>query len=111
MEEISIQSESELESQSFNGKKPSERKPNADDPISLWLLNTYYAINGDKMKGFKIGIVITPFILLFAFAMFISSSPANLIAFCAILVSLAFMVVSLWLLCWILDKDVGSRQM
>lgn len=109
MEEISIQSETELESQSFNGKKPSERKPSADDPISLWLLKTYYAINDDKLKSFKIGIVITPFILLFAFAMFISNSPSNMIAFSAILVSLAFIVVSLWLLCWILDKDVGSR--
>jgi len=33
------------------------------------------------------------------------------IAFFALVVSLVFIAISMWLLCWILDKDQGSRAM
>lgn len=59
----------------------------------------------------KIGIVAIPIIAMVIFALFISNSTSNLIAFFAILVSLVFVVISMWILCWILDKDQGSRAM
>lgn len=34
-----------------------------------------------------------------------------MIAFTALVISLVFIVISLILLCWILDKDPGDRQM
>ena len=39
MEDMSIVTESELESQSFK-----DRKPSGDDPVSDWLLKTYYSL-------------------------------------------------------------------
>lgn len=45
------------------------------------------------------------------FALFVSNSTSNLIAFFAMVVSMVFVVISMWLLCWILDKDQGSRAM
>ena len=45
------------------------------------------------------------------FALFISNSTSNLIAFFALVVSGVFVAISMWMLCWILDKDQGSRAM
>jgi Na+/H+-translocating membrane pyrophosphatase len=50
-------------------------------------------------------------VALILFALFVSNSNSNLIAFFALVVSLVFMTISMWLLCWILDKDPGTRQM
>ena len=50
-------------------------------------------------------------IALALFAMFISTSYANLIAFGSLANSVSFMVFSLWMLGWILEKDVGPRSM
>lgn len=45
------------------------------------------------------------------FALFISSSPSTLIAFSTFIISLMFIGVSLNILGWILDKDIGPRSM
>ena len=45
------------------------------------------------------------------FALFISSSMSNLIAFSAFVTSLMFVGISIWMLGWILDKDIGPRSM
>ena len=45
------------------------------------------------------------------FALFISSAMSNIIAFVAFIVSLMFIGISIWMLGWILDKDVGPRSM
>jgi hypothetical protein len=43
MQEVDITNDDELESQNLSGKKKSDdRKPSGDDPISDWLLKTYY---------------------------------------------------------------------
>jgi hypothetical protein len=52
-----------------------------------------------------------PIALLILFALFVSNSTSNLIAFFALLLSIVFIIISIWLLCWILDKDPGTRKM
>ena len=98
------------EGQSFNGKKPIDRKPSSDDPISLFLLSAYYKFNRDSLKNVKIAIAFSiPVVLLLLFSLFVSNSTSNLIAFFALLLSLVFICISIWMLCWILDKDQGTR--
>jgi Na+/H+-translocating membrane pyrophosphatase len=63
------------------------------------------------MAGVRIGIAVTPVLLIGLFCLLISSSTSNVIAFSALVISLVFIGVSLWMLCWILDKDQGSRSM
>ncbi len=101
----------ELESQNLSGKKSDDRKPSGDDPISDWLLQMYYAINKDSMAGVRYGLMAAPLVLIFLFYVLISDSTSNIIAFTALMVSLVFMAVSLWMLCWILNKDQGTRAM
>jgi Inorganic H+ pyrophosphatase len=109
---MSTISEDELEAQNLNSnvKKP-DRKPTGDDPISDQLLRTYYWINSDSFQMVKIGAFLAPFIAIGFFYLFVSSSTSNLIAFSALSFSIFFMAFSIWLLCWILDKDVGTRAM
>ena len=100
----------EIESQSFKGGK-ADRKPSGDDPVSDYLLKTYYNLMSDSMKVVRLGIYASPVILIILFSIFISNSTSNLIAFSALVISLSFIVISLWILCWILEKDPGTRKM
>jgi hypothetical protein len=105
---IDINDDPEIESTSFNGIK-GDRKPSGDDPISDWLMKTYYWIMSDRMKMIRLGAYFSPILLIFLFSIFISNSTSNLIAFSALVISLVFIVISMWLLCWILEKDPGTR--
>ena len=112
MEDMTLDMEDgDFEEQAFTGKKPSDRKPSHDDYISLRLLHTYYAINKYGATAFYVGVVAIPLLCLLLFYLFISDSTSNLIACFSLLTSFAFILVSLWMLCWILDKDAGSRDM
>lgn len=111
MEDMSIDLEGENENQSFTGKKPSDRKPANDDPITFYLMRTYYMVNGYGMGLIRLAAIVVPIILMVLFSMFISNSYSNLIAFFALVVSVLFIFISLWILCWILEKDVGTRAM
>lgn len=107
MEDMSIITESELDHQPF---KP-DRKPSGDDPVSDWLLKVYYSLSRDNNKLLRIGLIVSPIALLLAFNIFVSNSTANFIAFFALVTSIFFIGISMWMLCWILDKDTGSRAM
>ena len=63
------------------------------------------------MVGVRIAMAVVPVALIMLFYLLVSSTPSNLIAFTALVLSIVFIGVSLWLLCWILDKDQGSRAM
>ena len=110
---MDIVNDDELESQPSLGskKKSDDRKPSGDDPVSDFLLKTYYTLNQPNMQGVKIGICLAPVALMLFFYIFVSSSTSNTIAFAALLISLVFIGISMWLLCWILDKDQGTRAM
>ena len=99
-----VHNDEELESQTLSGKKP-DRKPSGDDPVADWLLKTYYKLNQSSMKGVKLCILISPLILILLFTVFVSNTTSNTIAFTALVISVVFMGISIWILCWILDKD------
>lgn len=63
------------------------------------------------MKLVKYGMFLVPFLAIFLFSLFVSNTTSNLIAFSALAISLGFMAFSVWILCEILDKDQGTRQM
>jgi hypothetical protein len=111
MKEMDLSNDDELESQTLSGKKSDDRKPSGDDPISDWLLRTYYTINHPSMLGVRAAIILSPLVLIFLFWLLISDTTSNVIAFSALVVSLVFMGISMWMLCWILDKDQGTRAM
>jgi hypothetical protein len=111
MKEMDLHNDDELESQNLSGKKSDDRKPSGDDPISDKLLGVYYLMRKDSMKGLLYGLCAAPFLLIFLFWLLISDSTSNIIAFSALVVSIVFMGISVWMLCWILDKDQGTRAM
>jgi hypothetical protein len=105
-----ISEDDELESQNLNATKP-DRKPSGDDPVADWLLKMYYTMNTSAMQGVKIGIIVSPLIAILLFTIFVSNTSSNVIAFAALMISVIFIGISIWMLCWILDKDQGSRAM
>lgn len=110
----------ELESQTLNTSSSSirngkgmymDRKPTGDDPVSDFLLKQYYKLRQPSMRGIQIAIGLTPLVAILFFYLFISSTTSNIITFSALIISLVFIAISMWMLCWILDKDTGSRAM
>jgi hypothetical protein len=105
----------ELESGSSSYLK--DKKPTGDDWVADWLLKTYVKLtrgnsNNSNALATTIGFCVgTPIALVLFFALFISNSTPNLIAFIALVTALVFVGVSMWMLCWILAKDEGSRAM
>ena len=59
----------------------------------------------------KCGLAAAGPVTILLFATFISSSASTLIAFIALIVSLMFIAISMNMLGWILDKDIGPRSM
>lgn len=92
-----------------------DKKPTGDDWIADWLLKTYLKLlrgNGSNATMSTLGIsVAVPLGSILCFSIFISNSTPNLIAFIALVTSLIFIGVSMWMLCWILAKDEGSSAM
>jgi hypothetical protein len=102
--------EEDVEQQTLSGKK-SDRKPTSSDPVADWILKMYYTFNQKNMKAVKFGVVGIPIAAILLFTIFISNTTSNVIAFSALIISLVFMAISMWLLGWILDKDQGTRAM
>jgi hypothetical protein len=111
MKEMDLHHDDELESQNLSGKKSDDRKPSGDDPIADYMLKIYYLLRKDSMRSVLYGLCATPLAIIFLFWLLISDSTSNIIAFSALVVSLVFIGISMWLLCWILDKDQGTRAM
>ena len=59
----------------------------------------------------KIAIMAAGPISILLFAMLVSSAPSTLVAYCTLVISLMFIAISLNMLGWILDKDIGPRSM
>jgi hypothetical protein len=96
----------DVESQSLSGNgKSDDRKPSGDDPITDWLLKNYYWLSNENNRPVLVGIAASPLILMTFFYYLVSNSTSNIIAFSALMVSLVFIGISMWMLCWILDKD------
>jgi hypothetical protein len=104
MKDIDIVNDDDAENQTLHPGK-GDRKPSGDDPVSDYMLKIYYSLNQHGKTGMKVGICLAPILVIFAFSLFVSNSTSNLIAFSALVISFAFILFSIWLLCEILDKD------
>lgn len=63
------------------------------------------------MFAIKVGMMACGPAAILLFATFISSAASTLVAFVTLVVSLMFVGISLNMLGWILDKDIGPRSM
>lgn len=72
-------------------------------------MKCYYSLW--SQTGVRILLFVLPIVIIALFSSLVSSSTSNLIAFSALVVSIVFIIISLIMLCWILDKDPGDRQM
>lgn len=62
-------------------------------------------------KIFKPILIFGPFLLILLFSMFVSDRYGNLVAFSTLILSLWFIIISIWMLVWILNKDCGDETM
>lgn len=67
------------------------------------------SLMGNKL--FKIICLAGPLAALLVFNLVISSDYGNCVAFATLMISIWFMLVSWWMLVWILKKDCGDEQM
>ena len=55
--------------------------------------------------------MVMPILVIMAFSFIVSNTTSNLIAFSALIISISFIGISFWILCWILDRNPGSEAM
>ena len=56
-------------------------------------------------------LIFGPFVGILLFYSLISSKYGNVVAFSTLMISIWFIVISMWMLVWILKKDVGDEEM
>jgi len=99
---------------SMDGKDDDEKNSApfcTNDPYADYIMKVYRSFQTDSMFVVKAVMVAAGPAAILLFAMFISSAASTLIAFVTLVVSLMFVALSLNMLGWILDKDIGPRSM
>lgn len=71
----------------------------------------YRKFQSDSFIAVKMGIMASAPTSILLFYMFVSSTSSTLVAFITLVISLSFIALSLNMLGWILDKDIGPRSM
>mmetsp|Transcript_8531 Transcript_8531/g.10530 ORF Transcript_8531/g.10530 Transcript_8531/m.10530 type:complete len:261 (+) Transcript_8531:70-852(+) len=77
------------------------------DQIMSW----YRTFQSDSFVAIKMGVMASAPTTILLFAMFVSSTASTLVAFVTLVISLSFIALSMNMLGWILDKDIGPRSM
>ena len=98
----------------MDGKEDDEKSSaphNTNDKLADQIMHFYRQFNSDAMMVVKIIAMASGPVAILLFAMFISSAASTLVAFVTLVVSLIFIGISLHMLGWILDKDIGTRSM
>jgi len=94
-----------------SGSLSKEKSVAFDDPYGDMLLSIYKGYSLDESASLKTIVILAPIGLIAAFYMFVSSSTSSIISFSAWVLSIVFLLISLWILCEILKKDTGPRNM
>ena len=81
------------------------------DPWADSICQWYITMKSDAYIPIKGGFLLSAPIAIIAFALFVSSSTSSLLAFAAWVISTNFIIFSIWMLGWILDKEIGPRSM
>lgn len=82
-----------------------------NDPYGDKLLAMYKGLNLDESSSLKTMILVGPVGVLALFYLFVSQSVSCLICFSAWIFSIVFMIIAMYILCEILNKDMGPRNM
>ena len=99
---------------SMDGKEDDEKSSapfNTNDKLADQIMHYYRHFNSDSMMVVKIIAMASGPVAVLLFALFVSSTASTLIAFFTLIVSMMFVGISLHMLGWILDKDIGTRSM
>jgi len=75
------------------------------------LLSYYKGLSLDESSSLKSIIVLAPMGLIAVFYLFVSSSTSSMISFSAFIMSIVFLIIAMYILCEILNKDMGPRNM
>lgn len=84
---------------------------NTNDYWADYIMQIYRQMESDSMFVVKVCLAAAGPVTIALFAMFVSSAGSTLIAFSTMIISLMFVGISLNMLGWILDKDIGPRSM
>ena len=82
-----------------------------DDVWASRLLDAYHFLMQDSMVAVRVALLAAPFVVFGLFCLLVSDQLSSRIAFFALMMSIFFIGISLYFLCWILEKDTGTRQM
>jgi|LakMenE01Jun11ns_1017448.scaffolds.fasta_scaffold9920023_3 hypothetical protein len=81
------------------------------DPYADYIRDIYLKMQHEAYLPIKGAFMISTPLALLLFAMFVSTSTSNLIAFGSLINAITYIIFSLWMLGWILEKDIGPRSM
>jgi hypothetical protein len=81
------------------------------DPYADYIRDIYLKMQHEAYLPLKGAFIISTPLALLLFAMFVSTSTSNLIAFGSLINAITYIIFSLWMLGWILEKDIGPRSM
>ncbi len=111
-EHLAASDEDDIELKAGKGApSPEFLDKDKDDWVAEWLLKFYRKFFSDDFRSCRYTLYLAPIVAIAVFVTCISSSASNVIAFSAFIISLVFMVISFWMLGWILDKDTGTQAM
>jgi hypothetical protein len=88
-----------------------EKKYRSKDPVAEKLIAAYKMWNAGAMLPIRIAVYLSPIISFVLFSSMISDSLSCKIAFFALMSSLVFLGISMYILCEILLKDCGTKDM
>jgi len=98
----------------MDGREDDEKTSAPFNTNDYWadsIMHYYRHFNKDGMFVFRIGAMAVAPASILVFATLISSSASTLMAFIAMVIALFFVGLSMNMLGWILDKDIGPRSM
>ena len=81
------------------------------DPIAEYICQTYVMMQSDVYLPLKGAFFLATPVAVGLFSLFVSNSVSNVIAFTALINAITYIIFSMWLLGWILEKDIGPRSM
>jgi len=81
------------------------------DHLADFITETYLRMQSDAYMPIKIGFFIATPVVVGLFTLFVSNTTSNTIAFTAFVNALCYIVYAIWMLGWILEKEIGPRSM
>jgi hypothetical protein len=98
-------------SQTGHYSKPDYAFVSKKDAYADMIIDMYNRLQSDAYMPFKAAFFVATPVAVFLFTALISSSTSNVIAFTAFCNAISYIVFSLYMLGWILEKEIGPRSM